>query len=74
MAAPSGRRKFARMKALLKLAAGAVLIVVAAKIARQWQLMQSGMVPTLRPFEDAEALAREPLEPDDLRVAQNSPL
>jgi hypothetical protein len=62
------------MKALLKLAAAGVLVVVAARIARQWYLMQSGLVPTLRPFEDAEALSPEPLEPEDLRVAQNSPL
>jgi hypothetical protein len=62
------------MKALLKLAAASLLVVVAARIVRQWRLMQSGTVPTLQPFEDAEALAREPLEPQDLRIAQNSPL
>jgi hypothetical protein len=62
------------MKAILKLATAGLLLLVAAKIARQWRLMQSELVPTLRPFEDAEALAREPLEPEDLRVAQNSPL
>jgi hypothetical protein len=62
------------MTALLKLAVAGLLVVVAAKIARQWQLMQPGLVPTLRPFEDAEALSSEPLEPEDLRIAQNSPL
>jgi hypothetical protein len=62
------------MNTLFKLAAAGLLVVVATRIARQWRLMQSDLVPTLRPFEDAEALAEEPLQPDDLRVAQNSPL
>jgi len=70
----AGRRNVARMKGLLKLAVASLLVVMVAKIARQWQLMQSGTVPTLRPFEDAEPDATEPLEADDLRIAQNSPL
>jgi len=67
-------RNVARMKGLLKLAVAGLLAVVAVRIARQWQLMQSQMVPTLQPFEDAEPHSTEPLEPDDLRIAQNSPL
>lgn len=74
MFARPGGRKVARMKGLLKLAAAGLLVVVVARIARQWQLMQSRTVPTLHPFEDAEPYAKEPLEPEDLRVAQNSPL
>jgi hypothetical protein len=62
------------MKALLKLVAASLLVVVATRIARQWRLIQSRSVPTLHPLEDAEPLSPEPLEPEDLRVAQNSPL
>jgi len=50
-----------------KLAVASLLVVVVAKVARQWRLMQSETVPTLRPFE-------EPLQAEDLRIAQNAPL
>jgi hypothetical protein len=62
------------MKALLKLAAAGVLLVVAARIARQWELMQSSTVPTLQPFEDAERISSGEVDPLDLTVAQNAPL
>lgn len=60
------------MKALIKLAAAGLLVVIATELGRQWQ--RTRKAPTLRPVEDAEPHQGEPLEPEDLRVAQNSPL
>lgn len=68
------RRSVATMKALLKLAFAGAVAYLAVRIARQWQLDESDSVPTLNPPEDADAFATEPLQPEDLRVAQNSPL
>ena len=62
------------MKGLLKLAAGSLLVIVVLRIVRQWRLIQSDAGPTLHPLDDAEPDVPEPLQPEDLRVAQNSPL
>lgn len=62
------------MKGLLKLAVGSLLAIVVLRVVRQWRLIQSDSVPTVHPLGDAEPYASEPLQPEDLRVAQNSPL
>ena len=62
------------MKVLLKLAAGSLLVIVVLRIVRQWQRMQSDSISTVQPVRDAEPSVAEPLQPEDLRVAQNSPL
>ncbi len=62
------------MKGLLKLAMVSLCTVALVEILRHWRLSRSALVPTLHPLEDAEPTADEPLQPEDLRVAQNSPL
>ena len=69
-----GTRNVAPMKGLLKLALMGFLTVVVMEMVRQWRLRKSDSVPTLHPLADAEPTAAEPLQPEDLRVAQNSPL
>jgi hypothetical protein len=60
------------MKGLLKLALAGVIAYVVVRIVRQWEL--DDWLPTVNPLEDSEPSAPEPLQPQDLRVAQNSPL
>lgn len=60
------------MKTLLKLALAGALAAVFFKWARQWA-EDSDALPTLNPVRDAEPNVAEPLQDEDLRVAQNSP-
>jgi hypothetical protein len=60
------------MKTLLKLALVGALTAVLVKWARQWA-EDSDALPILNPVRDAEPNAAEPLQDEDLRVAQNAP-
>jgi hypothetical protein len=63
------------MKTLLKLAfTGALATVLVRWVARRWSTEASDEIPTVNPVVDAEPTVVEPLEGEDLRVAQNSPL
>ena len=64
------------MKILNKiLLAAAVAGAVSAIVRKMQEMEQRGAdtIPTLSPPQDAEPFAPEPLQSDDLRVAQNAP-
>ncbi|HET9475456.1 MAG TPA: hypothetical protein VFO82_16260 [Steroidobacteraceae bacterium] len=61
------------MKTLLKLALAGALAAVLVRWARQWSTGTLAELPTLKPVRDAEPTVAEPLQDEDLRVAQNSP-
>ena len=60
------------MKTLLKLALAGALAAVFVKWARQW-IEDSDEAPIVNPVRDAEPTVAEPLQDEDLRVAQNAP-
>ena len=62
------------MKAILKAALFAALsgVLVGALLRRL--VADAQRIPTLEPVRDAEPNVDEPLEEEDLRVAQNAPL
>ena len=62
------------MKALFKLALVGVLTHLLVKMSRQRKLAAADSVPTVKPLDDAYATAPEPSQPEDLRIAPNSPL
>lgn len=66
-------RTLAPMKTLLKLALAGALAAVLVRWARQWSTGTLAELPTLKPVRDAEPTVAEPLQDEDLRVAQNSP-
>jgi len=61
------------MKTLLKLALAGALAAVLARWGRQWTADALDELPTVNPVRDAEPTAAEPLQEEDLRVAQNTP-
>ena len=69
----AAERTLALMKTLLKLALAGVLAAVFVKWTRQWMADSRDDLPTTIPVRDAEPTVPEPLQEEDLRVAQNSP-
>ena len=57
---------------------GSLAVVILREIFRRVEEIENyqfdGDYPVLHPFSDAEPRQAEPLSPDDLPVAQNSPL
>ena len=58
------------MKPLLMIALAAAVVYFVAKDLVE----RADRVPTLKPVRDAEPLRPEPLQEDDLNIAQNAPL
>jgi len=69
----AAQRTLALMKILLKLALAGALAAVFVKWTRQWMADSRDELPTANPLRDAEPIVPEPLQEEDLRVAQNSP-
>jgi hypothetical protein len=61
-------------KLLLAAAVAGALTIIVRKALAYERSSRAEQIPTLHPVEDAEPNMAEPLGPEDLRVAQNSPL
>lgn len=60
-------------KIALAAALAAALTIILRKASAYERSSRAEQIPTLQPVRDAEPLRPEPLESDDLRVAQNAP-
>jgi hypothetical protein len=58
---------------MLAAIAGSLAVILRKALAYE-RSSRAEQIPTLHPVEDAEPQQAEPLEQQDLRVAQNSPL
>jgi hypothetical protein len=60
-------------KITLAVAIAAALTIILRKALAYERSSRAEQIPTLHPVEDAQPQQAEPLQPEDLRVAQNAP-